>query len=52
MSIKYRLLRAVIAWLMRVDPYILREMVIGEGKHIHRNPVRKALRNKYPVTEQ
>ena len=42
MSIKYRLLRAVIALIQRVDPYILREYVVPDGAHIHRNPKRKA----------
>ena len=30
MSIKYRLLRAVIALIQRVDPYILREAAVPE----------------------
>ena len=36
MSIKYRIIRGVIAWINRVDPYILRDYVVPEGAHIHR----------------
>ena len=42
MSIKYRIIRGVIAWINRIDPYILREYVVPDGAHIHRNPKRKA----------
>jgi len=42
MSIKYRIIRGVIAWIMRIDPYILREYVVPEGAHIHRNPKKRA----------
>ena len=48
MSIKYRLLRAVIALIQRVDPYILREAVVPDGAHIHRNP--KKRKAKSPST--
>ena len=41
MSIKYRVLRAAIALIQRIDPYILREYVVPEGAHIHRNPRKK-----------
>ena len=42
MSIKYRVLRAAIALIQRIDPYILREYVVPEGAHIHRNPKKRA----------
>lgn len=42
MSIKYRVLRAAIALIQRIDPYVLREYVVPDGAHIHRNPKRKA----------
>ena len=42
MSIKYRIIRAVAGLLMKADPYILRELIVGENAHIHRNPKRKA----------
>ena len=45
MSIKYRLLRAVIALIQRVDPYILREAAVPEGAHIHRNPKKRKAKN-------
>jgi hypothetical protein len=41
MSIKYRIIRGVIAWINRVDPYILRELVVPEGSHIQRNPKKR-----------
>jgi len=41
MSIKYRIIRGVIAWINRVDPYILRDYVVPEGAHIHRNPKKR-----------
>ena len=41
MSIKYRVLRAAIALIQRIDPYILRELVVGENAHIHRNPKKR-----------
>lgn len=42
MSIKYRVLRAAIALIQRIDPYILRDYVVPEGAHIHRNPKKRA----------
>lgn len=48
MSIKYRIIRGVIAWINRIDPYILRELVVPEGAHIHRNP-KKRKAKAYPV---
>ena len=41
MSIKYRIIRGVIAWINRIDPYILREYVVPDGAHIHRNPKKR-----------
>ena len=41
MSIKYRVLRAAIALIQRIDPYILREAVVPDGAHIHRNPKKR-----------
>lgn len=41
MSIKYRIIRGVIAWINRVDPYILRDYVVPEGAHIHLNPKKR-----------
>ena len=41
MSIKYRIIRAVIALIQRIDPYVLREAVVPEGSHIHLNPKKK-----------
>ena len=40
MSIKYRIIRAVAGLLMKADPYILRELVVGDPSrfHIHANP--------------
>jgi len=48
MSIKYRLLRAAAALIQRIDPYILREIVVPEGSHIQRNGKRPR-KAKYPV---
>lgn len=48
MSIKYRVLRAAIALIQRIDPYILRDYVVPEGAHIHRNP-KKRKAKAYPV---
>ncbi len=47
MSIKYRILRAAAALIQRIDPYILREYVVPDGAHIHRNP--KKRKAKSPV---
>jgi hypothetical protein len=49
MSIKYRIIRGVIAWINRADPYILRELVVPEGSHIQRNGKRPR-KKKSPVT--
>lgn len=38
---KILLIKAVIRWLMRHHKYLLEEMVIGEGKHIHSNPKKR-----------
>jgi len=52
MTISARAAKFAIAWLKRAHPYLLKEAVIPEGKHLHKNPPKKALRAKYPVTEQ
>ena len=38
MSIKYRIIRAIAAWMVRRWPYILMEMVIPQNSHVHKNP--------------
>ena len=52
MSIKYRLLRAVIALIQRVDPYILREAAVPEGAHIHRNPKKRKAKTERQENER
>jgi hypothetical protein len=44
MSIKYKILRAAVALIQRIDPYILREIVVGENAHIHRNPRKRKVK--------
>ena len=39
---KARLLRLLIEWLNKQYPYVMREVVIGHGHHIHKNPKPKA----------
>ena len=52
MTISARAAKFAIRWLQRAHPYLLKEAVIPEGKHIHKNPPKRALKAKYPVTEQ
>ena len=52
MTIDARIAKGIIAAMMRWYPYLMKEAVIPEGKHLHKNPEKKALRAKYPVTEQ
>ena len=52
MTISARAAKFAIAWLKRAHPYLLREAVVGPNAHVHLNPRKKALRGKYPVTEQ
>ncbi len=41
MTMKNRIIRAVAGLLMKADPYILRELIVGENAHIHRNPKKR-----------
>ena len=41
MSIEARFFRAVIAWLWVRYPYLMMDIVIGGGRHIHKNPKKK-----------
>ena len=52
MSIKYRVLRAAIALIQRIDPYILREYVVPEGAHIHRNPRKRKAKGERQENER
>ena len=52
MSIKYRIIRAVIALIQRVDPYILREAVVPDGAHIHRNPRKRKAKGERQENER
>ena len=52
MTIKTKIARGVIAWMNRRYPYLMREEVVGPNAHVHLNPRKKALRAKYPVSEQ
>lgn len=49
MTISARAATVMIKWLQRKHPYLLREAVIPEGKHLHKNPEKKALKGKYPT---
>ena len=48
MTISARAAKFAIAWLKRAHPYLLEEAVIPEGKHLHKNPPKRALKGKYP----
>ena len=52
MSIKYRIVRGLIAWIMRIDPYILREYVVPDGAHIHRNPRKRKAKGERQENER
>jgi hypothetical protein len=41
MSIKTRLIRGLIGWLNRHYPFLCRDIVVGVGRHVHRNPTVK-----------
>ena len=43
MSIESRFFRAVIAWLWVRYPYLMMDIVIGGGRHIHRNPKKRII---------
>jgi hypothetical protein len=47
-----KIVKAVIAWLLRHHKWLIYEMAVPPGYHVHQNPPRKELRAKYPVTEQ
>ncbi len=38
---KLRIIRAVIAWLNRRYPYLMKDAVIPQNAHLHLNPKRK-----------
>jgi 1-acyl-sn-glycerol-3-phosphate acyltransferase len=44
---KITIIKWLIGWLMRNYKFLVMDAVIPDGKHIHKNPPRKALR--YPV---
>jgi hypothetical protein len=50
MSIKYRIIRGVIAWIMRNYKYVLREMVIPDGKHLNPELLLRPRKAKSPAT--
>ena len=52
MSIKYRIIRAVAGLLMKADPYILRELIVGENAHIHRNPKKRKAKTERKENER
>ena len=52
MTMSARAAKFAIRWLKRAHPYLLEEAVIPEGKHLHKNPPKRALKGKYPVSEQ
>ena len=41
MSIEARFFRAVIAWLWVRYPYLMKDIILGAGAHIHKNPKKK-----------
>jgi hypothetical protein len=52
MTISARAATAMIVWLRRYHPYLLKEAVIPPGYHKHKDPEKRALKGKYPVTER
>jgi hypothetical protein len=48
MTISARAATAMIKWLQRAHPYLLRKAVIPPGYHKHKDPEKKALKDKYP----
>ena len=47
-----KIVKAIVAWILRNHRWLIYEMIVPEGSHVQRNGVRKALKGKYPVTEQ
>jgi len=45
---KLRIVKWLIGWLVRNHKYLVMDAVIPEGKHLHKNPPKKALRAIYP----
>lgn len=41
MSAKVRMIRALIRWLDREYPYLMREAILKDDYHLHRNPRKK-----------
>lgn len=37
-TMKIRIIKAIIGWLSAHYPYLLREAVVPDGQHLHRNP--------------
>lgn len=52
MTIQTKIARGIIGVLMRWYPFLMREAVIPPGYHKHKDPEKKALKGKYPVTEK
>ena len=52
MSIKYRIIRAVAGLLMKADPYILRELIVGENARTHRNAKKRKARAERQENER
>jgi hypothetical protein len=44
---KVKLIRMLVVWMNKKYPYLLRDVVVGEGRHIHRDPPkgRKKVKN-------
>ena len=49
MTMSARAATAMIVWLRRYHPYLLKEAVIPPGYHKHKDPEKKVLRGKYPA---